>query len=583
VFIQIAGERFRVLQKEMDGAWIISYDEYQMPIFINQNELNHAKRISTPDEYIENIKREKTNAQQQRYELLRSVIEDRKCITDESYRSELFKKIANENNTTVKRLRRLYYYYLAWGTLTKNKPRKCVRRMDFEEAIRKYYFSAKRNSLRTTYELYILDKHTNQGIINDNIPSWYSFRLYYYRHFHNNPQKEIAREGLTYYQRNSRPLHGSAMQYRRNIGCYQIDETQGDIYLVSKWDRSQVIGRPNIYLAIDVASGLIAGIYVGLDAGENAMMACIANAAMSKAKFCSHYSIKLDSRDWPSQGLPSEIISDRGAEFTGERIDELCLCYGIDRQVLPPFRAEEKPLVERANELIQDSYKSMLRGRGVIGEDAMERWSKDYRKQAILTLEEYTSIVIHVVIALNKSRILTNIGHLPVEAPNTPARLWSWLRENEMCDLLDVDEEEIYCRSLPRKTSKVTRKGIIFNGMRYLPENRSELIIGKKIEFAYDKQNTKRIFVLDDNKRMIPCNLASSCSRYAGYDMTDITLIHADESKRNKSARQKELEAKVVMREKIEKIILFAETQRTNDKQISEIQTQRKQEKERLT
>lgn len=61
------------------------------------------------------------------------------------------------------------------------------------------------------------------------------------------------------------------MQYRESVGCYQVDETQGDIYLVSKWDRSKVIGRPNVYLAIDTASGLIAGLYVGLDAGETAM------------------------------------------------------------------------------------------------------------------------------------------------------------------------------------------------------------------------------------------------------------------------------------------------------------------------
>lgn len=152
------------------------------------------------------------------------------------------------------------------------------------------------------------------------------------------------------------------MQYRESVGCYQVDETQGDIYLVSKWDRSKVIGRPNVYLAIDTASGLIAGVYVGLDTGETALMACIANAAGDKAAYCAAYGIDLSPADWPSRGLPSEIISDRGGEFVGERINELCICYGIDRQALPPFRAEEKPLVERAMDLIQDSYKSMLRG-----------------------------------------------------------------------------------------------------------------------------------------------------------------------------------------------------------------------------
>ena len=101
--------------------------------------------------------------------------------------------------------------------------------------------------------------------------------------------------------------------------------------------------------------------------------------------------------------------------------------------------------------LIQDGYKSVLRGRGVIGEDVAERWSIDYRKQAILTLDEYTAIVIHCVVALNKGRVLSDIGHLPVDAPNTPARLWGWLLERGKSNLLEVDEREVYLRSLPRE------------------------------------------------------------------------------------------------------------------------------------
>ena len=107
------------------------------------------------------------------------------------------------------------------------------------------------------------------------------------------------------------------MQYRESVGCYQVDETQGDIYLVSKWDRSKVIGRPNVYLAIDTASGLIAGVYVGLDTGETALMACIANAAGDKAAYCAAYGIDLSPADWPNRGLPSEIISDRAASSWG--------------------------------------------------------------------------------------------------------------------------------------------------------------------------------------------------------------------------------------------------------------------------
>lgn len=583
MFVRIAGARFRVLQQDAGGAWVIAYDEYQMPVYINRDELECAERITAPEEYVRNRERPMSAAQQQRYDMLRPALDDARCITDEAHRAEVFAAIAREHNTTVRRLRRLYHAYLARGSLTKSKPREIIRRTDFEAAIRKYYFSAKRNSLRTAYELFILENYTNKGVLADQIPSWSSFRLYYFRHFKGDPQKEIAREGLTAYQRNNRPLYGSAMQYRESAGCYQVDETQGDIYLVSKWDRSKVIGRPNVYLAIDTASGLIAGVYVGLDAGETALMACIANAAGDKAAYCAAYGIDLSPADWPSRGLPSEIISDRGGEFMGDRINELCICYGIDRQALPPFRAEEKPLVERAMDLIQDSYKSMLRGRGVIGDDVGERWATDYRQQAILTLDEYTAIVIHTIIALNKGRVLTDIGHLPVDAPNTPAQLWKWLTDQGKSTLLDVDADELYRRALPRTTGKITRKGIVWNGLRYLPERGAELTVGEKVEYAYDAQDTSRIYVVGKDKHLIPCTLAPSSSRYDGYDMADVAVMRREELEREKAARQTELETRVAMRSEIERIIRQAEEQSPGSRDISEIQQNRAHERRRLT
>ncbi len=87
---------------------------------------------------------------------------------------------------------------------------------------------------------------------------------------------------------------------------------------------------------------------------------------------------------------------------------------------------------------------------------------------------------------------------MPVEAPNTPAKLWKWLKERGKCSLLDV-AEEVYRRALPRTCGKITRKGIVFNGMRYLPEKRAELAVGARIEFAYDTQDTGKIFVLGED------------------------------------------------------------------------------------
>ena len=104
-----------------------------------------------------------------------------------------------------------------------------------------------------------------------------------------------------------------------------MDETQADIYLVSRLDKKSVAGRPNIYLAVDTATQLIAGIHVGLDAGEQAVVSCLVNAAMDKVEFCGRFGIEITKDQWPSQGLPGEIITDKVQD---------CLAPVIRR---PPF------------------------------------------------------------------------------------------------------------------------------------------------------------------------------------------------------------------------------------------------------
>lgn len=148
MFVEMrSGERFRVLCRDWDGAWVISYDKCQQPFFVDREMFQEAKRIPAPDEYTANCLERRTEAAQKRYELISPALQEERCITDESYRNALFKKIAEENKTTVNRIRRLYCNYLATGNLMQKKSRERVIRVEYDDAIRKYYFSAKGKSL----------------------------------------------------------------------------------------------------------------------------------------------------------------------------------------------------------------------------------------------------------------------------------------------------------------------------------------------------------------------------------------------------------------------------------------------------
>jgi putative transposase len=89
-----------------------------------------------------------------------------------------------------------------------------------------------------------------------------------YEQFYHFIQKEIGavekarkRVGEIQFQKDMRPVLGtSAAEVMGPGSLYQIDATIGDIYLLAENDRTKIIGRPVIYVVIDVFSRLVTGV-----------------------------------------------------------------------------------------------------------------------------------------------------------------------------------------------------------------------------------------------------------------------------------------------------------------------------------
>ncbi|WP_373261867.1 integrase catalytic domain-containing protein [Hungatella hathewayi] len=512
MFYMIGLERFHTVLKEEGGEWIISYDQPSAPLWVSEELLQMYQNITVPEKYLINRRKEISEAEKRRMEMIQPLIADEQCIKCKKRRRMEARKISQNHQTTEKRILRLYYQYLATGTLLKVKePRKRddsqkEQYKNFEWAIRTFYYSAKRISLQTAYDMMLLARYTDEhGHLMSEIPSWHSFRHFYYENsFHRKSKKEISRNGLSAYQRNNRPVFGSAMNWKDKIGYYQMDATVADIYLVSRFSRKVVIGRPNIYLAVDTVSQLIAGIYVGLESDQRAVMLCLANAARDKVEFCKQYGIDIKKEQWPSRNLPGGIITDQGSEFIFGVSEELCDIYGIEIEILPPYRPDEKSLVEKTFDIIQTKYKPNLRGKGVIEKDAAERWATDYRNQAVLNLDEFTRIIIEIVLYINSERILDSyipsfdmieFGISPV-----PCNIWDWYNKCKLSAHIPINERNIYYMSLERKQTSISRKGILFNGILYKNENISKIMEDiknhKNITIAFDSDNIKSIYLV---------------------------------------------------------------------------------------
>jgi putative transposase len=135
----------------------------------------------------------------------------------------------------------------------------------------------------------------------------------------------------------------------------QIDHTQLDVMVVDESQRL-VLGRP--WLAIDVASRVVTGFYVSLDA----------RAAISVAMVLTHGVLPKDlwladrqlDLSWPVAGVPESLHLDNAPEFDSEAWVRGTQEYGIALEHRPPKQPHFGGHIER---LIFPKRFSVRRGR----------------------------------------------------------------------------------------------------------------------------------------------------------------------------------------------------------------------------
>lgn len=277
---------------------------------------------------------------------------------------------------------------------------------------------------------------------------------------------------------------------------------------------------------------------------------------MDKVEFCKQYGIDIKPDEWPNTGLPGEIITDKGKEFIGSRMEELAMKYGIEFESLPPFRPDGKSLVEKSFDLIQQKYKPALRGKGVIEKDAQERWAVDYRNQAMLTLEDFTKVIIHCVLYLNSCRIIGNcqVG----EAAPVAAELWKWYESENQSMVIPVSGEQLYQFGLPRKPATLSRKGISNNGLWYTGTGFKKLLehknVGDTIQIAYDPNDVSRVYLIDDME-YIPFELTNYCRQYVGATQTEYQIEKDKHKANNKELERLDTEGRIKVLQSIQSIV----------------------------
>jgi len=253
---------------------------------------------------------------------------------------------------------------------------------------------------------------------------------------------------------------------------FEIDATIVDVYLVSVFNRAWLIGRPVLYVVVDVFSRMVVGFYLGLEgpSWEGARLALF-NAFSDKADFFRQFGIDVSPDLWPCRHLPHKLLCDNG-ELKSKASDALPKEFGITIQNAAVRRPDWKPNVEQQFNLINNHTIHFEPGALNRRLDEMKR--RQCTLDASLTLPELTRILAYQLIKYNLASY--HADALPAEmlgenlTDATPLTVWNWGLEHLTGGAKAIEKQKVWTKLLPAATASVRRDGIYFHGRRYACE-----------------------------------------------------------------------------------------------------------------
>ena len=462
----------------------------------------------------------------QRYNIISVILP---FVDNESMRSELITKMAEEHGISKQSVRKYLCEYLAAQDIRSLAPqeRNADRALTQDEknmrkALNKYYYTTKKRTLKNVYTMMLRDSYCDgEGKLFSVYPSFYQFR-YFFRKYNTKQTEYISRNGLSYYQRNQRPLVGDGVQaFAPHVGVGMLDATVLDIYLIN--EAGGIVGRPILTACVDAYSGLCCGYSLSWEGGVYSLRNLMLNVITDKVEHCRSFGIEIDREDWNCSKLLGKFVTDMGSEYKScnfEQITDL----GVQIINLPSYRPELKSKVEKFFDCIQSYYRNQLKGKGVVEPDFQERGVHDYRKDACLTMADFEKIIIHCILFYNCKRVLENFPYTE-EMLSQGIRpyandIWNYGCGQDGCNLIKVDREQLILTLLPRTKGKFTRHGLSVNGMHYHNINyREQYLNGKECLAAYNPDNVCQIWLIE-NGSYIPFDLIES--RYREKNLTGV-------------------------------------------------------------
>ena len=286
------------------------------------------------------------------------------------------------------------------------------------------------------------------------------------------------------------PLHGLLP-----LDLMQIDHTLVDVIVVDQRHRLP-IGRPWLTLAVDVASRMVSGFYVGLDPPSVLSVSLVlTHAVLSKEQWLADR--ELPNVDWPVAGIPRGIHLDNAKEFHSEALLRGGQQYSIQIEHRPPAQPHFGGHIER---LVGTMMGAVHLLPGTTFSDVPQKGAYHSEAHAALTLPE-----LERWLTLQIAGVYHRTVHSQLE--KTPQEAWcEGVAKRKQPVRHPASNDEFFLDFLPAVPRLVRKRWHPFHKIRYWASILSSWAgrLQQPLLVKYDPRNLSRLYVRDPNGQHWP-------------------------------------------------------------------------------
>jgi putative transposase len=250
---------------------------------------------------------------------------------------------------------------------------------------------------------------------------------------------------------------------------WAIDSTVADIYLRSSLNRAWIVGRPIVYIIVDVWSTAIVGFYVCLtgpswDTAKVSLFNATADPNLLGEMWGYHPILSLH----PFPTMCYALMCDRG-EYLSKGASKTAIKLIPCMSYAPPYRPDLKGLVEVLHRIEKDQQFLFMPG-AMDARRAEYDLRKSHPAESAMTVREYVQFL-HLIfseynVCADRARRVD--AHMAAAGVfPSPAGLWRYGHAAGIGFRREILPSDLISTLLPSETASVGRSGVMFAGNDY--------------------------------------------------------------------------------------------------------------------